>query len=497
METNLQLEKQKWGKRVNLKEQIIDKAKIVKKYIEGNKRLFIISTSAVFILIFSIVAYSNYSSINSFNVYLDGKQVGTVDNKRMIESWLSYEMMEAQAKYGSDISFLDKELTFEKAKKDDKVDNFRTINELDARYKIEANAVEIVVDGKVVGAVKDETTAKKIIDQIKNSYQQKPEEKDKVVAASSGKIQRVDLVLESSEFKENIEIREKKLTVDKISDEKTMATLLQKGTPIEKKYVVQDGDTISEIAQKFGVTTKDIYQSNPSIKEEMIYIGDELIVTPLKPLVTVQTREVLTQIEPIPYQVTYVKDSSMYEDESKVIVKGEEGKKEVKYSIVKENGIVTYKDIIEKEIIEEPVTKKVAVGTKKVIAKYTPSIWPTSGRISSPFGYRKDPFTGRTSYHNGVDIANSYGSPIYATAYGKVTFSGWNGGYGNEVIIDHGNGIITYYGHNSKNVVQRGDYVKRGQIIAYVGSTGRSTGPHVDYRVSLNGVKVNPVKYMN
>ena len=125
-----------------------------------------------------------------------------------------------------------------------------------------------------------------------------------------------------------------------------------------------------------------------------------------------------------------------------------------------------------------------------------PSIWPTVGRITSPFGYRKDPINGTTSYHEGIDIANSYGMEIYATADGIVTFSGWNGGYGNEVRIDHGNGFVTYYGHNAKNLVKKGDAVKKGQVIASMGSTGRSTGPHVDYRVSLNGKKINPFNYM-
>ncbi len=126
-----------------------------------------------------------------------------------------------------------------------------------------------------------------------------------------------------------------------------------------------------------------------------------------------------------------------------------------------------------------------------------PSIWPTVGRISSRFGYRRDPFTGILSFHDGLDIANAYGTPIYATADGIVEFAGWNGGYGNQVVINHGNGIETVYGHNSRLVAKKGEFVRKGQLISYMGSTGRSTGPHSHYEIRENGKKVNPLKYLN
>ncbi len=129
---------------------------------------------------------------------------------------------------------------------------------------------------------------------------------------------------------------------------------------------------------------------------------------------------------------------------------------------------------------------------------HTPSIPPLQGEIASPFGYRHNPFGGRSSeFHNGLDIACAYGSEVHATADGVVTFSGWDGIYGRKVEIDHGYAMITFYGHNSKLLVAKGDSVKKGQLIALSGSSGRSTGSHLHYGVIFNGESVDPSQWMN
>ncbi len=133
------------------------------------------------------------------------------------------------------------------------------------------------------------------------------------------------------------------------------------------------------------------------------------------------------------------------------------------------------------------------VGGSGAADSHIPSIWPTTGVVSSPYGLR----WGGTDFHPGMDIANDMGTPIVATADGVVEYAGWNsGGYGNMVDINHGNGIMTRYGHASQVVVRTGEHVKRGQLIAYMGSTGFSTGPHVHYEVHVNGNRVNPISYL-
>ncbi len=126
----------------------------------------------------------------------------------------------------------------------------------------------------------------------------------------------------------------------------------------------------------------------------------------------------------------------------------------------------------------------------------TPSIRPADGWISSPFGKRTSPFTGLRTFHSGLDIANQKGTPIVAPADGVVTFTGKKENMGNVVVIDHGHGIVTRYAHLSKALKKRGDKVKRGGLIAKMGNSGRSTGPHLHYEVRLNGVPVNPEKYI-
>jgi murein DD-endopeptidase MepM/ murein hydrolase activator NlpD len=126
----------------------------------------------------------------------------------------------------------------------------------------------------------------------------------------------------------------------------------------------------------------------------------------------------------------------------------------------------------------------------------TPAIRPVRGWTTSKFGYRISPFTGRREFHKGFDIATKKGTKIMATAAGVVTFAGRKGLLGKTIIIDHGHGMVTRYAHCDKFLKKRGDKVKRWEPIATVGNTGRSTGPHVHYQVNLNGMPVNPEKYI-
>lgn len=126
----------------------------------------------------------------------------------------------------------------------------------------------------------------------------------------------------------------------------------------------------------------------------------------------------------------------------------------------------------------------------------TPSIWPVQGWVTSEFGSRFSPFTGMPKFHEGVDIAAPYSSPIYAPADGVISFAGGKGGYGNAVILDHGYGVSTLYGHTSSMYVKEGDKIKRGQMLAAVGSTGASTGPHLHYEVHVDGVPTDPMKFV-
>ena len=133
---------------------------------------------------------------------------------------------------------------------------------------------------------------------------------------------------------------------------------------------------------------------------------------------------------------------------------------------------------------------------RSVLLAHTPSVWPVKGWLSSSFGYRRSPFTNRREFHAGIDIVAREGTPIYAPADGVVISTKRAGGFGKLLKIQHMQGIVTTFAHNSVNLVKVGQRVRRGDMIAKVGSTGRSTGPHLHYEVRINGVAVNPRLYI-
>lgn len=133
---------------------------------------------------------------------------------------------------------------------------------------------------------------------------------------------------------------------------------------------------------------------------------------------------------------------------------------------------------------------------EKLTMRSVPTIWPVKGWVSSEFGYRVSPFTGRRVFHEGIDVSSRYGATISSTAEGVVVFAGRKPGFGFVVTVDHGFGFVTSYSHCSKLLVTAGQSVTKGQAIAKVGTTGRSTGPHVHYEIKVNGIPVNPVKFI-
>ena len=136
------------------------------------------------------------------------------------------------------------------------------------------------------------------------------------------------------------------------------------------------------------------------------------------------------------------------------------------------------------------------VERRNALAAATPSQWPASGWITSPMGHRIDPVSGQDDFHAGLDIAAESGAPVYATAAGKVIEAGYHSSYGNLIVVDHGFGIQTRYGHLSKLSVKQGEQVKRGDVIGLVGATGRATGPHLHYETLANGMLLNPLRLL-
>ena len=151
-------------------------------------------------------------------------------------------------------------------------------------------------------------------------------------------------------------------------------------------------------------------------------------------------------------------------------------------------------DVRLEEVVQQELLR--ALRENRDVIASMPTIWPVEGFISSPFGARSSSFSGRVEYHKGLDIRARAGTPIIAPAKGTVSFAGADGAYGLSVEIQHSRTITTKYAHMQRIAVREGQQVRRGDIVGFVGSTGRSTGPHLHYEVKVNGVHVNPMRYI-
>jgi murein DD-endopeptidase MepM/ murein hydrolase activator NlpD len=140
---------------------------------------------------------------------------------------------------------------------------------------------------------------------------------------------------------------------------------------------------------------------------------------------------------------------------------------------------------------------KSKIENHQALGRATPSTWPVIGWLSSSFGTRKDPFTGQADFHPGLDISANHGTPVRATADGTVELAAYNGNYGNAVVLAHGFGIGTRFGHLSRFAVRPGQKVKRGEVIGYVGATGRATSSHLHYEILINGQPINPLSLLS
>ena len=472
-----------------------EKIDSIVSYIKRKAKVIIITAVAGSTIAGASIGYAYYQGqiITLYNVYIDGEMAGTVDNRAIVDIWKSQELRKVQSQYGTLKIDTKNEITFiEEEKYKGIFDNSQTIAALADKFAVQAMGVKLIVDGQVVGIVKDTYTADKLLEEIKQVYLPQSNKLNSVAAADLKASDQPEIQVESINIKESITTEEVRVAPSEVIDEAIMLELLRNGTLEERKYTVLAGDTISEIAEMFDITTDQIYQMNPSLKGELIHIGDELVVTAMTPLVTVESREKATEIKTIYSQVEYKYDSSMYTNESKVLVSGKNGKKEVEYSVFRENGIVLEKSILNENIVEEPINKVILRGTKVIPTRGSGELaWPAMGGIiTSGFGPRWGTF------HYGLDISGVSNYTIKAADDGTVVFTGVKGGYGNAVIIDHGNGTETLYAHLKSISVSYGDKVAKGQKIGIMGSTGNSTGVHLHFEIIVNGVKKNPLNYV-
>lgn len=247
-------------------------------------------------------------------------------------------------------------------------------------------------------------------------------------------------------------------------------------------------------------SSKEMDLKNGDEKPEILTVREAADEITSKQELTVQTTELSTEEKPVKFKTITKQTEKLYEGETKVKQEGKKGRKEVTKEITKENGETVDELVLEETILKEPKPQITLKGTKeRPEPAETASAQIGTGKLSAPVSQLNvtsnfGPRWGRT--HLGVDLAMPQGSSICAADAGSVIFTGYCGSYGNLVKIDHGNGIITYYAHCSAILTGQGDEVEKGDVIAKVGSTGNSTGPHLHFEVRVNGENVDPMGYL-
>lgn len=457
---------------------------------------------------FSGIQYVQANTVNFYNVYINGTAVGTVNDPEKVEQLVLLENEEVQ-KANPDINMIldTGTITYELDSAYKAVpETDATLDKLESMFTSHAVGVELKVEGKLVGIVKDQQTADTILQRVQSKFA--PE----LVAAQKNTKEVKSLSYSLSDEEETPKQKStskapgrevtnvgfvEKVAMDVVDTDPTkimkaedIYKTLVNGSIQPTKYTVQEGDCVGCIAQKFDISPEVIYENNKWIKDDKITIGDVLDLTVLQPVLTVKTVESLVEVIDIEPQVEVQKNSEMRLGESKVIKEGTKGSQQMTYKITKQNGYVVTEELVNKDIIKEAVSSIVMKGTKVVLGEGSGRFaMPVSGsRLTSKFGKR----WGRM--HNGLDLVGN--KSIMASDTGVVEFVGTKSGLGKTIIINHKNGYKTVYGHLSSYKVSKGDVVEKGDNIGIMGNTGNSTGTHLHFEIHKNGALQNPAKYL-
>ena len=431
------------------------------------------------ILIVGVGAVAVFASAVDYEYAYNGRTLGIVKEQRDVLEILEMVSEELSLEYGSSI-VIDPEtdITFKPV-----ISYGKDIDDADTVLRrftymgdIQAQAFAIVVNGERIATVESEKIAQDVLDSIKAMYTKDSDAKYEYVG-----------------FAEDVKIEPYNTTLANVSSKSAALKKIKSGGQQEVTYTVKSGDTLYGICDKLGVNLQELKKMNPKIKDTMtLHVGDKFVTQQEIPLITVETVEVSVFAEAIDYKTVTKESSKYYKGETVVTQAGKKGKARVTARLTKHNGVTVDREDLSVETIKKPVNKIVVKGTKAVPAKKGTGTFmrPVNVGVYAGYGMR----WGRIHY--GLDYAAPTGTPIYAADGGTVTSAGWSGAYGYTIVIDHGANKKTLYAHCSRLFVSAGTKVYKGQHIAAVGSTGRSTGPHCHFEIFINGANVNPSYYV-
>ena len=435
-----------------------------------------------------------------YYVYMNDKYIGTVSDKNVIESIVNEKLSESKDAYknlnlsvASEVTYVPEQVFHSNAA----TNNSEVAEQVVKELGVKADASALVIDGKPVAYVENTEMAQSVVEQLKLKYVSE----DQLKALEAQKASNNPLPLLKENETRIVDVRlSKEVTVsnEQIEPAKILSAadaikLLEKGSVEEMKYKVKEGDVLGGIAHAHNLDTKQLLAINPGLTEDsLLQIDQELNVTVLKPYVQVVVEKEYYTKEQLPFEKEVVEDSSMFKGDTKVKQEGKDGMRAATYHISEQNGQVITKKLAKEEVLQEPVKHIVVKGTKVVPSRGEGTfIRPANGGyISSKVGHR----WGRM--HKGIDIARPSNRTIKAADNGVITSAGYDGSFGNKIVIDHNNGYITIYAHLSSIDVKVGQTVSKGAKIGVMGSTGNSTGVHLHFEIHKNGELQNPLNYI-
>lgn len=435
--------------------------------------------STVVIVAFVIVICTVVNLLDwrlGYEIIIDGENIGLVTDRQVVYDAIGEVRDNVKLYLGQDKTY-EKNPVFVRRLVAEKslIDKDGIKSALLANVDTMVEGYAIYIDGKVALGVSDN----KAVDWVFENY------KKKHINEEIAENMAVD-------FCEKIEVKKEFMHIALLETPEDAVEMLSGGKRELATYIVKRGDNLWEIADKYDTTVEHLLAINDASVAENLREGASICVEEVKPLLSIRTVQTVSVTEPVPFEIEEIKDDTLYEGRTVVERDGKDGTAKVLARITKINGVQTEKDVIESATITPPINRIVKVGTKErpPTTGSGTFIKPTLGVLSSRYGAR----WGRS--HDGVDISGEYNSDIKAADGGVVTYSGWMSGYGNYIVIDHENGYQTAYGHCASLNVGEGDRVAKGEVIAKMGNTGRSTGTHLHFEVRKNGEYVNPLKYV-
>jgi murein DD-endopeptidase MepM/ murein hydrolase activator NlpD len=425
-----------------------------------------------------------FSTNSAAYVVINGEPVGIVENVQSGKDLIEKVLDEKGASLGVSAKTHD-EIEYTRARMAKGEVDVLTEEELEQKLSYYIEGVEVTVADNSLFVLPDQEN----VDNLLKAYQElyvKSDESNQVTSVT---------------FEEEVGTQSIEATPESVTSFDQALEKLKQGNIQKNEYEIQESDSWWLIARKNDLLTSEVLAANPGATlDTVIKPGEKIFIEKVSPYLTVVSEGTQTDKETIPFDVVTKTDATLASGQSKVTQAGADGEKEVKYTYVKKNDKIISKSILDETVLKKSVEQVVAKGPQRTQVTVASSrgsgqtgsglIRPYGGTTSSYYGYRGGEF------HTGIDYSGSVGDPYVAAASGKVVSAGWNGNYGYSLVIDHGNGIQTRYAHSSKLLVKAGQSVSKGQTIGLVGSTGRSTGPHLHFEVIINGDTVNPLNYL-